>query len=119
MKPASKWKRLVAIVIDSVIAGVMGFAPFIGFILPFAYMLLKDGMCISGLKNRSIGKLAMGLKVVDLSGVTEKQSPLDSLKRNILLAIPLMGLIEGVVVLIDEKGQRLGDRIAQTLVVED
>lgn len=113
-----KFKRFVAIVIDCVIAGILGFAPFIGFVLPFVYILLKDGMGIEGLKRRSIGKLAMGIRVVDLDGSTDKQTPLDSLKRNILMVVPFMGIVESIVVLIDPKAQRLGDKIAQTLVVE-
>ena len=119
MKPASKLKRFIAILIDSIIAAVLGFAPIVGMFLPFLYLLFRDGMCIKGFKNRSIGKLAMGLKVVNLEATHEKQTPIDSVKRNILMIIPFMGLIEGIVVLVDDKGLRLGDRIAQTLVVED
>lgn len=119
MKPASKLKRFLAMLIDAVLATILGFAPVIGLALSFAYVLLKDGMNIQGFKGRSVGKWAMGLAVASADGAAPKQTLVDSLKRNILFVIPFMGLVEGIVVLVNPEGRRLGDRIAQTLVVED
>ncbi len=118
MNPAPALKRLLAAIIDCVIAIVLGLAPMIGVPLSISYVIFRDGMCIKGFGGRSVGKFAMNLRVVDLVGSGSRQSPFDSLKRNCLLWIPLMPVVEGFVVVIDERGQRLGDRMAGTMVVE-
>ena len=83
-----------------------------GFLLGLAwlplYCLLKD--CLFG--RRSIGKLICGL-IIQSSDTGEKASYNSLILRNITYAIVQ---IEGIVVLAN-KGKRLGDIIAKTQVV--
>lgn len=134
-------KRVVAAVIDAVVGVVVNFIPVIGGLLAAAYWLLRDGFEFDFMDRRSLGKKVMKLRPVTLDG-----SPMDlaaSAKRNwmfaiggvvaILLWIPfigwllvlpvaflglLIGVIELVLVVTDPQGRRLGDRIANTQVVE-
>ena len=133
-------KRFIAAIIDAVIAMVVGFIPFIGGIIATAYWLLRDGMDIDFMDHRSIGKKLVKLRPVTLDG-----SPVDimtSVKRNwmfalggvaqflaytiigLLLAIPLaflvflIAIVEVILVLTDAEGRRLGDKIADTIVIE-
>ena len=80
------------------------------------YLLLRDS--ISG---RSLGKFCFGLVVIDLHS-KRPCGRMRSLTRNALLVIPGANLaaifLESASVLRDPQGQRLGDRLAQTQVVE-
>lgn len=136
-------KRIVAAVIDGVIAGVIGIAlPAVGGLVGSAYMLLRDGLEFDFMNHRSVGKHVMKLHLVTLDG-----SPIDistSVRRNwmfalgavipLLLFIPILGwiaipfvglaalvlgVLEIVLVLTDDQGRRLGDKMAGTRVVED
>jgi uncharacterized RDD family membrane protein YckC len=134
-------KRFVAGLIDGAIAFVIGFIPIIGGIISAAYWLLRDGMDFDFMKKRSLGK-----KVMKLRPVTLDDSPVDmvvSIKRNwmfaiwglaqIFIYIPVVGwalipvvfviaailaIIEVILVLTDPEGRRMGDKIANTKVVE-
>lgn len=134
-------KRIVAVLIDSAIAFVIGFVPGIGSLIGAAYMVLRDGMEFDFMNHRSIGKHVMKLHLQSVDG-----SVLDlttSLKRNWMFALaPLVPLLiisivgwvlvpfvlfaalalmvtELVLVLTDAEGRRLGDKMAGTLIVED
>jgi uncharacterized RDD family membrane protein YckC len=133
-------KRLIAAIIDAVIAVAIGFIPFIGGLIATAYWLVRDGLDIDFMDHRSVGKKLVKLRPVTLDG-----SPVDlmtSVKRNwmfalggvaqllaftiigLLLAIPLaflvflIAIVEVVLVLTDAEGRRLGDKIANTIVIE-
>lgn len=133
-------KRLIAAIIDAVIAFAIGLIPFVGGLIGAAYWLVRDGLELDFMDHRSIGKKLVKLRPVTLDG-----SPVDimvSMKRNwmfalggvvqlliytiigILLAIPLafvaflLFIVEFVLVLTDAKGRRLGDKIANTMVIE-
>jgi uncharacterized RDD family membrane protein YckC len=134
-------KRFVAGLIDAAIAIVIGFIPIIGGIISAAYWLLRDGMDFDFMKKRSLGK-----KVMKLRPVTLDNSPVDmvvSIKRNwmfalggivqLLMFIPVVGwalipvvgvialilvIIEIILVLTDPEGRRMGDKIANTKVIE-
>src|SRR5690625_389360 len=134
-------KRVVAVIIDGAIAGVLGVIPAIGPFIGGLYMLLRDGLDFDFMKGRSVGKQLMKLTVVRLDG-----QPMDlntSIMRNwplslrlivsILALIPILGwragialglssavlgLIGVVVVLSDLQGRRFGDRMAGTVVRE-
>lgn len=73
-------------------------------------------------KGRSIGKRAMGLMVVNIT--TNKpcsmgESSLRTLLRGIVSAVPLVGsLIEPLVLIVNEKGRRIGDMVAGTQVID-
>lgn len=133
-------KRFIAGIIDAVIAFGIGLIPFIGGLIGAAYWLVRDGMELDFMDHRSVGKKLVKLRPVTLDG-----SPMDimvSVKRNwmfalggigqlliftivgILLAIPLffvmllLVIVEVVLVLTDPQGRRLGDKIANTIVIE-
>jgi len=80
------------------------------------YLLVKDGI-----RGQSLGKLWCSLVVINLE--TGRPCTLrDSVWRNALFLIPGANVVavvfEGITVLRDSQGQRLGDRIAQTQVIE-
>jgi hypothetical protein len=134
-------KRLVAVVIDAVISVVVGLVPWIGGIVSAAYWVLRDGMDIDFMDNRSVGK-----KLVKLRPLTADGQKLDmamSVQRNwmfglgglmwFLAYIPIIGwllmvpvglfalvfgIVELIKVLTDEEGRRFGDVWANTKVVE-
>ena len=133
-------KRALAVIIDAVIAMVVGLVPIAGGIAATAYWLVRDGMDLDFMDHRSIGKKVMKLRPVTLDG-----QPLDlatSIKRNwmfalggltqffamtiigLVLAIPLgliafvIGIVEIVLVLTDAEGRRMGDKMARTRVIE-
>jgi uncharacterized RDD family membrane protein YckC len=134
-------KRFVAAVIDAVIGIVVNQLPVIGGLIAAPYMLLREVFEFDFMDRRSLGKKVMKLRPVTLDG-----SPMDlvaSAKRNwmfalggviaILLWIPfigwllvlpiaflalLIGLVELVLVITDAQGRRLGDKIANTQVIE-
>lgn len=131
--------RFLAAVIDNVVAWVPVVIPVIGAILSVLYLLFKDGIMYqltkdNNWKNRSIGKKLLNLEVVTLDG---KDVDLTiSAKRNIpltigslIMIIPLIGWLIGPVVAVivagvelivfitDKDGRRLGDKFANTMVV--
>ena len=140
LKKADLGKRIVAAIIDAVLAFVVGLIPFIGGLVGAAYWLVRDGLELDFMDGRSIGKKVMKLRPVTLDG-----TPMDimaSVKRNwmfalggvaqlliwtivgIILAIPLIFvaflffILEFILVLTDSEGRRIGDKIANTMVIE-
>jgi uncharacterized RDD family membrane protein YckC len=80
------------------------------------YLLLRDAI-----GGQSVGKLVFGLVVIDLmSGRAATVSA--SAQRNLLLLLPGANLVaiflEARTIAVDPQGQRLGDRLAHTQVVE-
>ena len=133
-------KRFIAAIIDAVIAVFVGFIPFVGGLIATAYWLVRDGLDVEFMDHRSLGKKIMKLRPVTLDG-----APVDimtSMKRNwmfalggvaqlfaytiigLVIAIPLallvfvIAIVEIVLVLADSEGRRLGDKIANTKVIE-
>lgn len=82
------------------------------------YTLFKDGLG----RGQSLGKRLAGLMVVRLDDNTPcsyAASALRNLIKFVLNLIPLIGwLIEPIIVLAQERGQRLGDLAANTQVIE-
>jgi uncharacterized RDD family membrane protein YckC len=80
------------------------------------YLLLRDAI-----GGQSLGKLVVGLVVVNLR-TGRFCSWKDSALRNIFVLIPGANVaaifLEGFTILRDPQGQRLGDRLAQTQVIE-
>jgi len=140
LQKADMGKRILAVLIDAVLAIVIGFIPFIGGLVAAAYWLVRDGLEIDFMDQRSIGKKLMKLRPVTLDG-----TPMDimaSAKRNwmfalggvgqvflwTLIGIPialllwfvafLLGILELILVITDDEGRRLGDKIANTMVIE-
>jgi uncharacterized membrane protein len=136
-------KRIIAFVIDAIASMIVGFIPFIGGIIGALYMLLRDALPIEALEYKSIGKKLLKLSVVRTEAPTKVDYAI-SAKRNWMFAlgplmffflfIPIIGwiidILLGIAVLIlviieiikiftDEKGLRLGDKMAGTMVIEE
>jgi uncharacterized RDD family membrane protein YckC len=114
-------RRLIAVGVDSSFVAVAAYfywnSGFWPYLAPgVAYLIFRDGI-----HGQSIGKFLMGLIVISLE--TGKPATLSSsVRRNLLFLIPganVVALMLEVRTLIsDPQGQRLGDRLAQTQVVE-
>ena len=80
------------------------------------YLLLRDAI-----GGQSVGKLLFGLVVIDLMSGRAASVP-GSARRNFLLLLPGANIVavflEARTIVVDRQGQRLGDRLAQTQVVE-
>ena len=136
-------KRIIAFVIDAVASMIVGFIPFIGGIIGALYMLLRDALPIEALEYKSIGKKLLKLSVVKTEEPASKIDYATSARRNWMFAlgpimlfflfIPIIGwiidILLGIAVLIlviieivklftNEKGLRLGDKMAGTMVIE-
>ena len=129
-------KRAVAAIIDIVISYIIGLIPIIGGLIGAAYMALRDGFTFEPFVGQSLGKKLLNLRAV----VVESGENCDymlSIKRNlpfiipmIFMVIPVVGwiigavlwiialIIEIILVITDENGERLGDKIAGTRVIE-
>ncbi len=83
-----------------------------------AYLLLRDALFISG---QSVGKFLFGLRVISLAD-GRPCSRLHSARRNFILLVPGLNVVaavfETVAIVRDPQGQRLGDKLANTQVVE-
>ena len=136
-------KRIIAFVIDVVASMIVSFIPLVGGIIGALYMLLRDALPIEALEYKSIGKKLLKLSVVKIEDPTSKVDYAISAKRNWMFAlgpimlfflfIPIIGwiidILLGIAVLIlviieivklftNEKGLRLGDKMAGTMVIE-
>ncbi len=136
-------KRIIAFIIDSVVAMVVGFIPLIGGIIGALYMLLRDALPIEALEYKSIGKKLLNLSVVNTANPSAKVDYAASAKRNwmfalgpimlflayipfigwaldilIAIAVFVLAIMEIVKLFSDEKGIRLGDKMAGTMVIE-
>ena len=129
-------KRAVAAIIDIVISYIVGLIPAIGWLIGAAYMALRDGFTFEPVDGQSLGKKLLNLRAV----VVETGRRCDyvlSIKRNlpfiipmIFMVIPVVGwiigavlylvaiIIEIILVITDENGERIGDKIAGTRVIE-
>jgi uncharacterized RDD family membrane protein YckC len=135
LQKADLGKRFLAALVDGVISAVVGFIPVVGGLAGAAYMLIRDGLEIDFMDQRSLGKKLLKLRPVRLDG-----QPMDlvtSVKRNIpfaigplIMVVPVLGwiigpvvsliigLVEAILVLTDADGRRVGDRIGETQVVD-
>jgi len=111
-------KRVCAFVIDYGLATTVGICLAILLETKMAawtncvfYMLLRDTF-----GGRSLGKFACGLKVIDI-----KERPLkisQAIIRNIFVVLPILPLVEYFVMLKNQQGRRIGDKVAKTMVVD-
>ena len=121
------WRRVVAIIIDVVLIGIVSSAvgsilgqvrlavlgSVFGLLLGFGYYIYLEGTY-----GQTIGKMALDIVVV-----TEDGDPIDygpaairTLLR-IVDALPAFYLVGIVAVLVTDRKQRLGDLVADTVVV--
>jgi uncharacterized RDD family membrane protein YckC len=138
------WPRLVATIVDGVIllilellvlsivgyaimgsftfwSGVYGGAAVLVIALPSAGLLVVFlyFVILEGLRGATVGKKLMKITVVGEDGSACGFRPV--LIRNILRIIdwlPAVYFLGGILVLRSDKGQRLGDRIAKTVVIK-
>ena len=140
-KKSNIGNRIMAGLIDLVIAWVPTvIIPGLGDILGIAYILTRDTIMYQikkeqQWKNKSIGKKLFNLEVVNLEGDLVDYGI--SVKRNlplcigsIIAVIPVIGWIFGgligfivavleiYLILTDNNGQRLGDKYAETQVID-
>lgn len=130
---ADRWTRVMSYLIDllpAMLLGLVGVIPIVGFVIAGMilgpYWLLRDSL------GGSLGKVLLGLRVVSPDGSPSNAGA--RVVRNIplalgpaLFAIPLLGLVLAppviLVALVVETisllahGERLGDRLAGTVVV--
>jgi uncharacterized RDD family membrane protein YckC len=116
-------KRVSAAVIDAslVVIGLVGFrtqGSALFLLVAAIYLVWRDALFVQG---QSIGKFLTGLVVIDLD-TGRPCGRLQSAKRNFIFIVPGLNVVavalEGVATFRDPQGQRLGDRIANTQVVE-
>ena len=112
---ASDGSRIIAYLIDAILVVLVSLVPVIGMIAGLAYFITRDALPF--LDGQSIGKKAMNIRAVTEDGqpLTNNWGPV--IIRNIVLAIPFFPLIELIVMLTNERKQRLGDQWAKTRVV--
>jgi uncharacterized RDD family membrane protein YckC len=114
-------KRMTAASIDGLLVATACLVSWIGsaplyLALGAAYVLLRDAI-----GGQSIGKIVVGLVVIDLT-TGRPASVSGTLKRNFLLLLPGANIVaivlEAQTIMSDPQGQRLGDRLAHTQVVD-
>lgn len=136
--------RALALLVDAVIAWVLGLIPLVGYLISASYLVLRDGFDADFMRGRSMGKRLTKLTVVRMDGGTMDFKT--SVRRNwmfglgaagallielpyvgwlliplgILIAVAtlLIGIIEVVKVLTDGERRRWGDQMAATKVVQ-
>ena len=115
LRKADNGSRILAYLIDVIMMGLMSLVPIAGFIAAIAYGLTRDSLPF--LDGQSIGKKAMNIRALSEDGqpLTNNWGP--GIIRNIVLWIPFFPLVELIVLLTNEKGLRLGDQWAKTMVV--
>lgn len=143
LSKADPVKRIIAFVIDSVVSMILGFIPLVGGIIGALYMLLRDALPVEALGYQSVGKKLLNLSVVNTADPSGKVDYAASAKRNwmfalgpimlFLIFVPIIGwildiliavavfvlvIVEAVKIFSDEKGLRLGDTMADTMVIE-
>lgn len=114
-------KRLYAAAVDSLLVATTGaFA----LILQMPWVLVAGGLYLllrDSVQGQSLGKALFGLVVISLE--TGKPATFaSSVRRNLLLLLPganiVAAFLETMTIVRDVQGQRLGDRLAQTQVIE-
>lgn len=135
-----KLVRFLALLVDSLIAGLLSSLPLIGGLLGAGYFVVRDGLDLDVMDGRSLGKHLTGLRVERLDGRAMNIEA--SIRRNwmwglgpvtaALAEFPLFGvffsvllsllatavvLYEAYLVLTQADGRRWGDELAGTRVV--
>ena len=122
---ASTGKRYLAQIVDQFIAIGLGFLAAYVFdaagmkeigialfwLIYIAYILLNDGLP----NGQSLGKKLLSIKVINKASA-ESCSYGESFIRNITTVIPFLAMIDALMIF-GIKRQRMGDKIANTLVV--
>jgi uncharacterized RDD family membrane protein YckC len=119
-------KRFVAVIIDSIIIGIIGviltlifgthqtlFSTSITGLLALIYYIVLEAT-----RGATVGKMALGIKVVkdDGSPISWSESVIRNLLR-IIDVLPFAYIVGAILVWVTSRNQRLGDLGAHTLVV--
>lgn len=92
---------------------LQGWPAAFAYLVSMAYMVLMEGYL-----GGTVGKLALGIRVVDLSG--NKPGPVRALIRNVLRIVdflPIFYLLGILLVAFSKDKRRVGDRVAGTYVI--
>ncbi len=116
-QPATNGSRILAYLLDVLIAIGLYIVPLVGLVAGAVYMVTRDGLPF--LNGQSIGKRAMGIKAVTVDGASLSNNWGPAIIRNVVLLIPAFPLVELIVLLSNPNQQRLGDQWARTKVVID
>lgn len=119
-------KRFLGVFIDAIVAGVIAFivgaitgSSFLQYLSWGLVMLTRDSLPM--LDGQSIGKKVMKTKALKEDGSSLSGDWVTGATRNLLLAIPLVGIVECFIILTrsgnPEAGLRLGDDWAKTKVI--
>ena len=119
-------KRFLGGFIDGIVALLVGYlilkisgSEFLRWVAVGLVMLIRDSLPV--LNGQSLGKKVMKTKAVKLDGSSLSGDWVAGATRNILLAIPVAGVIECFILLTRSSnpgaGMRLGDDWAQTKVI--
>ena len=130
MQKADLTTRTVAGFIDVlIVVGAARLPDVIGYLAAVGYILVRDGL----FEAQSVGKRAIGLRVVRVDGPGRIVTFRESIIRNtplaaafLLFRIPYAGWVLGSLVLCvealaafgDEQGMRIGDLLARTFTVQ-
>jgi uncharacterized RDD family membrane protein YckC len=108
-------KRVCAVLIDYFIIGTANI--FIQDLLPvsiFWCVNILYWVCRDMVAGQSVGKKCVGLRVIDAEAGLP--TVMQTVIRNISIAIPFVAIIEYIAMRRNINGQRLGDRLAKTKV---
>ena len=116
---ADKGERVVATVIDLVVAGALSsifFHP-IAWAVSAGYLLTRDALPF--LNGQSIGKKVLNLRAVKKDGRHLTDDYGSSVLRNLPLVFPLFQVIELVFLWVSQDSRRIGDQFADTKVIKE
>jgi uncharacterized RDD family membrane protein YckC len=116
---ARPFKRWAAAFLDGVLVMPLGLIPLLGILVALVYLFTKDTLPF--LNGQSIGKKAMGLRVVrESTGQPITGDYAAGVVRQLSLMIPIFGIIDALCVFSEShKRQRFGDRWAKTIVIQE
>jgi uncharacterized RDD family membrane protein YckC len=114
-------KRLCAAAVDSLLVAT---SVVFALILQSVWLLVAGGLYLllrDSVQGQSLGKLLFGLVVISLE--TGRPATLaSSVRRNLVFLLPganiVAAFLETMTIMRDVQGQRLGDRLAHTHVIE-
>ena len=127
-------ERMLAFLIDYLIAFAIFFIPYAGPVISFLYLIFRDGIRLLG--YRSVGKKIMKIKAVN-EHTNISTNLWSSFRRNLIfipnvvlilpyntkyaiLLLNLIGLLVEVFFLYtSSENQRFGDQVADTVVIEE
>lgn len=111
------WIRLVAAVVDAIVVSLLSFA-LSGLLLPLLVVLLLYYWLFTGLKGQTLGKMLVGIKVVDAQG--NRPGLASAALREILgkLVSAIVFFLGFLWIAWDRQKQGWHDKIAITYVVK-